>query len=146
MTPAGFLLAGVFLFFQLGGKIIMTYLLVGIAGSLGAILRYLIGISLFINSIFPFATLTINLLGSFILAWLTSNLFKKISLSPSLITAIGTGFVGSFTTFSTLSIETVTLFNNGKIVLGCLYVFVSIVGGLIMSRLGFKASEEGQKS
>ncbi|GKU83931.1 fluoride efflux transporter CrcB [Niallia sp. NCCP-28] len=124
----------------------MTYLLVGIAGSLGAILRYLIGISLFINSIFPFATLTINLLGSFILAWLTSNLFKKISLSPSLITAIGTGFVGSFTTFSTLSIETVTLFNNGKIVLGCLYVFVSIVGGLIMSRLGFKASEEGQKS
>ncbi|MBT2601499.1 CrcB family protein [Bacillus sp. ISL-53] len=124
----------------------MVYFLVGVAGTLGAILRYLIGVSLFTNSSFPYATLSINLFGSFLLAWLTTRLFKKTSLSSTLTTAIGTGFVGSFTTFSTLSIETVKLFQNGDILLGGLYVFVSIFGGLLMSRLGFNVSKEVQKS
>jgi CrcB protein len=124
----------------------MIYLLVGIAGTLGAILRYVIGVSFFTNSPFPLATLLINLSGSFLLAWLTSNLFKRISLSPFLATAIGTGFVGSFTTFSTLSVETVTLFRKGDFLLGITYVIVSIVGGLLLSRLGFKVSNEVQKS
>ena len=124
----------------------MVYVLIGVAGTLGAILRYLIGISLFTNSAFPYATLTINLIGSFLLAWLTTGLFKKTSLPSAITTAIGTGFVGSFTTFSTLSVETVTLFQNGEIFLGVLYVFVSIVGGLIMSRLGFWVNREGKTS
>ena len=106
----------------------MVYLFVGIAGSLGAILRYLIGISLFTNSSFPYSTLII----------------KRTSLSPAIATAIGTGFVGSFTTFSTLSVETVQLFQRGAIGLGVLYVFISIVGGLLMSRLGFNVEREVQ--
>lgn len=120
----------------------MVYFFVGIAGMLGAILRYLIGLLLFTNTLFPFATLIVNLIGSFLLAWLTTNLFKKLSISPALKTAIGTGFIGSFTTFSTVSVETVELFENGKILMGVLYIFVSIVGGILMSRLGFKVSEE----
>ena len=120
----------------------MVYLLVGIAGSLGAILRYLIGISLFTNSAFPFATLCINLIGSFLLAWLTTHFFKQTSISPVITTAIGTGFVGSFTTFSTLSVETIQLFQSGSIGLGILYVFISIVGGMLMSQLGFNVEKE----
>lgn len=57
-------------------------------------------------------------------------------------TAIGTGFVGSFTTFSTVSVETIELFQSGKVSLGILYIFVSIVGGMIMCRLGFKTKVE----
>lgn len=125
----------------------MTYFLIGIAGTFGAILRYLIGISLFTNSSFPYATLSINLTGSFLLAWLTTRLFKKSTLPPSIATAIGTGFVGSFTTFSTFSVETFELFQNGDISLGVLYIFVSIFGGLLMSRLGFNMnSKEVQES
>ncbi|MBZ5748963.1 MULTISPECIES: fluoride efflux transporter CrcB [Metabacillus] len=124
----------------------MVYLYVGIAGFLGAILRYLIGISFFMNSSFPYATLSINLFGSFLLSWLTTNFFKRFSLSSSLKTAIGTGFVGSFTTFSTLSVETVELFESGRFLIGILYIFVSIAGGLLMSRLGFKVSMEEQQS
>ena len=123
----------------------MVYLLVGIAGTLGAILRYVIGLFFFTNSSFPFATLTINLIGSFLLAWLTTSVFKKTALPPALITAIGTGFVGSFTTFSTLSIETVTMFQNGELWLGTLYVMVSIVGGLFMSRLGFSMDDKEER-
>ena len=124
----------------------MVYVYVGIAGFLGAILRYLIGLSFFTNSSFPYATLSINLLGSFLLSWLTTNLFKRFSLSSSVKTAIGTGFVGSFTTFSTLSVETVELFKSGRFLIGILYIFASIAGGILMSRLGFKVSMEEQKS
>ena len=122
----------------------MIYLFVGIAGSLGAILRYLIGISLFTHSSFPYATLCINLIGSFLLAWLTTRFFKRTSLSPVIKTAIATGFVGSFTTFSTLSVETVQLFQTGAIGLGVLYVTISMIGGFLMSTLGFKVEREVQ--
>ncbi|MPL83605.1 putative fluoride ion transporter CrcB [bioreactor metagenome] len=145
MTPAGYLLpAGVFL--SLGSELNMIYLWVGCAGMFGAMLRYLIGISFFADSRFPWATLTINLLGSFLLAWLTSYVFKKVRLSPHLSTAIGTGFVGSFTTFSTLSVGTISLFQDGHNFLAMVYVLVSLLGGLTMSHLGFKVSKEVQKS
>lgn len=123
----------------------MIYFFVGIAGTLGAILRYVIGVSLFTNTTFPYATLIINLIGSFLLAWLTTNLFRKIPISPAFATAIGTGFVGSFTTFSTLSVETVKLFQNGNILIGLFYIIISIIGGLAMSRLGFNVNKEVQK-
>lgn len=119
------------------------YLLVGIAGFLGAILRYLIGLVLSNEgTIFPFSTLVINLIGSFLLAWLTTVVFNKVSIPTHFKTAIGTGFVGSFTTFSTLSVETVTLFQNNHLILGFIYVLVSLFGGLLMSRLGFRVRKE----
>jgi len=120
----------------------MVYFLVGISGAVGAILRYLIGLLFFTNSLFPFATLSVNLIGSYLLAWLTTQFFKRVSISPTVKTAIGTGFVGSFTTFSTVSVETVELFNNGRIQIGMLYLFVSIVGGIFLSQIGFKDSVE----
>lgn len=123
----------------------MIYLWIGIAGMLGAILRYLISVLFFTDSLFPLATLAINLLGSFLLAWLTSHAFKKVCLSPHLSTAIGTGFIGSFTTFSALSVETIRLFQSGNHFLGLVYVLVSLFGGLTMSYLGFNISKEVQK-
>lgn len=120
----------------------MVYLLVGLAGFIGAILRYLVGEALYDEStVFPFATLITNLVGSFVLAWFTANLFKKVSIPDSFKTAIGTGFVGSFTTFSTLSVETVTLFQKGSLLLGIIYILVSLFGGLAMSRLGFSVKK-----
>lgn len=117
----------------------MVYLLVGAAGFLGASLRYGVGVFLFHEStVFPYATLTVNLLGSFLLAWLTTGLLVRFSLPAHVKTAIGTGFVGSFTTFSTLSLETVNLLLHGKIVLALVYIAASIFGGLLMSRLGFQ--------
>ncbi|MED1674543.1 fluoride efflux transporter CrcB [Pallidibacillus thermolactis] len=118
----------------------MVYLLVGIAGALGAMVRYIIGLVLFTNVMFPMATLIINLIGSYLLAWFTTNLFQRIEVSPELKTAIGTGFVGSFTTFSTLSVETINLFRNGLIYMGILYILFSLFGGLLMCRLGYKHS------
>ncbi|MBD3108259.1 fluoride efflux transporter CrcB [Bacillus sp. AGMB 02131] len=116
----------------------MIYLLVGIAGALGASLRYTLSLLLFNGIVFPLATLSINLVGCFLLSYLTAGLFTKSSLSASIKTAIGTGFIGSFTTFSAFSVETITLFTNEKIALGILYIFISLLGGLLMTSLGLQ--------
>jgi CrcB protein len=129
-----------------GGIYILIYVLVGMAGALGAIVRYTIGIYLFTNSPFPYTTLLVNLIGSFLLAWLTANVFIRKSVSPIMATIVGTGFVGSFTTFSALSVETVNLFNKGDYLTGLIYVALSVIGGLFMSHLGFKVNTAVKKS
>ena len=52
--------------------------------------------------------------------------------------AVGTGFIGSFTTFSAFSVETITLFTNEEFGLGILYIAVSLIGGLLMTSLGLQ--------
>ncbi|MFB5088117.1 fluoride efflux transporter CrcB [Psychrobacillus sp. PGGUH221] len=121
----------------------MAYLLVGVAGALGALLRYLIGLILFTDSIFPFATLAVNLVGCYFLAYLTTSLLPKSNLSSNLQTAITTGFLGAFTTFSTFSLETVELVHRGEYLLSIVYVLISMIGGILMSKLGWKS--EGSK-
>lgn len=118
----------------------MNYVYIGLAGSLGAMLRYSTGILFGTEHGFPYATLLVNLIGSFLLAWLTYGLFKKVHLEEKLKTAITAGFVGSFTTFSAVSVETVELFQNQSVLLGCVYLVVSLVGGLGMSEVGFRVS------
>lgn len=116
----------------------MVYLYVGLAGSLGALTRYYIGYVLFTSSVFPITTLLINLVGCFVLTYLSTTVFQKSKFSSSFQTAITTGFIGSFTTFSTFSVETVDLWEQGEVGLTTVYVLISIVGGLVMSHLGWK--------
>ncbi len=117
----------------------MLYVLVGLAGILGASARY--GLGLLIGDLtagpFPWPTLAINLIGSFLLGYATHFLFQTKLLHQYVITAIGTGFIGSFTTFSTFSVETVTLLNERHLADALLYVLVSLFGGLFLSYLGY---------
>lgn len=120
----------------------MVMLFVGIGGMVGAILRY--GLSLLIGHEpggFPVATFVSNLAGSFILGGLTSFLFNKRLLKPYLANGLGTGLIGSFTTFSTFSFETVTLMTQGHLTLAFTYVFLSVFGGLIFVFAGYRFGE-----
>ena len=117
----------------------MIYMYVGLAGSLGAILRYLVGLLLFSDFLFPYATLLVNLVGCYALSYLTSRVFR---FSSQLKTAIGTGFIGAFTTFSAFSVDTVKLFEQEKVFLAFIYIVISVVGGIIMSNLGWKKEVE----
>ncbi|MCG5103671.1 fluoride efflux transporter CrcB [Oceanobacillus alkalisoli] len=119
----------------------MHYIYIGLAGAFGAMLRYSAGILFMTDHVFPYATLLVNLLGSFLLAWLTYGLFKKVRLEEKMKMVITTGFVGSFTTFSAVSVETVELFQNQSVLLGCVYIFVSLIGGLGMSEIGFRVGK-----
>ena len=117
----------------------LIYIIVGIAGILGALSRYYLGLTIheFWHHSFPLATLLINLVGCFLLAWLTTYIAKRNLLPSEVITGIGTGFIGSFTTFSTFSVETVQLINYSEWSIAFLYVSCSILGGLFMSALGY---------
>lgn len=117
----------------------LIYIIVGIAGILGALSRYYLGLTIHESwhHSFPLATLLINLIGCFLLAWLTTYVARLNILPSEVITGIGTGFIGSFTTFSTFSVETMQLINHAEWSLAFLYVSCSILGGLIMSGFGY---------
>ncbi|MGG3449394.1 fluoride efflux transporter CrcB [Domibacillus aminovorans] len=112
------------------------YILIGIGGMIGAVLRYSVSILtvLWWSGSFPVATLLANYIGCFLLPFLSFKLSGVVSTDVQ--KAITTGVIGSFTTFSAFSIETIALFESGNIFEGWLYLFLSIIGGLVFVRLG----------
>lgn len=119
-----------------------VFLLVGIAGAIGSMLRY--GLSLlfpFSGDSFPIATVFPNLLGSFILAYLLALFSGKRQLSEKLEAMIYIGLLGSFTTFSAFSGETVLLLQNQAYLLAFLNVFISAAGGFFAALFGFSVGK-----
>ena len=118
----------------------MNVLAVGIGGFFGAILSYTVGKVIPSPSGFPLGTLVINLLGCLFLAWFFTITTKRWNISPNLKLAIGTGFTGAFTTFSTFSVETLNLIKNHQLFMALLYVLLSIFGGIILALIGAKTA------
>jgi CrcB protein len=107
----------------------MTYLFIAIFATLGAFARY--GQSIVVQNVlgrsFPFATLSINILGSFLMGFLFFETLERINLSPELRTGILTGGLGAYTTFSTFSLESLNLIENGEMLKAGLYIGASVV-------------------
>ncbi|MCY9668062.1 fluoride efflux transporter CrcB [Paenibacillus alginolyticus] len=116
-------------------------LYIGLAGILGAIARF--GLSALWNpttaSVFPWGTFSCNLIGCLILGFLTFA--TKLPIPTRLRLPITTGFIGSFTTFSTFSYETMNMLNHGYMILAALYVLGSLWGGLGATWLGVRIGE-----
>ena len=109
-----------------------------IGGALGTLCRYLITVathSLLPSSAFPLATITVNVLGCFLLGML-SHMGRVEYGSPALQLALGTGFAGAFTTFSTFELEADTLARGGAWDLAAIYVISSLVLGYASLLLG----------
>lgn len=96
--------------------------LVGIGGTVGALLRTLVGELVDVES-YPASTLAVNVLGSFALAAIT---FAGVGGDASLL--LGTGVCGSFTTFSSFAVETVRLWETGERARAALNAAVNLVG------------------
>jgi fluoride exporter len=124
----------------------LNVIAVGIGGFIGAIVRYSIGNVIFIRSGFPLATLLINLLGCLFLAWFFTITARRVKMNPNLKLAIGTGFTGAFTTFSTFSVETLNLLKNGQSGFALFYVLASIFGGIGLALLGAKLASLNVKA
>jgi fluoride exporter len=112
-------------------------LCVAAGGALGALARY--GTTRVIHvptDGFPRATFAINLTGAFVLGWFLTVLHRR-QLQPRLLRPLfAIGFLGAFTTFSTMAVETVTLVKDHHAVLGVSYLIASMAAGLSTATLG----------
>lgn len=85
---------------------------------------------------FPYGTVTVNLLGSFLIAVILQVGAGPAALSSDLRLALTTGVLGGFTTYSTFNAESLALFERGAVLLGLLNLTVTVVGCLIAGALG----------
>ena len=106
----------------------------GLGGALGAVFRYLM--CLVPNKgDFPFMTLAVNITGAFLIGVIAGTAGAK-NISPNLVLFLKTGVCGGFTTFSTFSLETLTLIQKGRTPLAVLYAAASLFGCLLGVKLG----------
>ena len=113
----------------------MDWLMLMVAGGLGAVSRYGLGrLFPFTGSEFPAATVICNLSGSLVLALLVG---RYAASHPQLVLIVGTGFLGAWTTYSTFSLEMVRLVESGEVGRAGVYVVVTLFGGAVLSALGW---------
>lgn len=103
-------------------------LFVGLGGFAGAVARYLVGLAFAASAvIFPFGTLIVNFVGSFIIGAVADYSAQYVTLDKNLYLFLTVGICGGFTTFSTFSLETFGMISSGKVALGIAYAALSAV-------------------
>lgn len=104
-------------------------LAVAIGGAFGAMGRYwVIGLATqWFGRGFPYGTLTVNVLGSVLIGFLYTLLVQQLKLEPHAQAILMAGFTGAFTTFSTFALESLNLFQSGRVSAAILYIVLSVV-------------------
>ena len=120
-----------------------TFLLISIGAVLGANLRYWVGgwAASQLGSSFPYGNLIINLTGSLILGFFMTLAVERLLLDPRLRILVTIGFLGSYTTFSSYTFESVTLIMENQWLAGLLNLFgsaflggLAVIVGIILAR------------
>jgi CrcB protein len=109
------------------------FLLASAGGAIGAGARYLVSHAFAARGLvnFPWATLTINVVGCFLMGVLIEALAQRYQGTPELRTFLATGVLGGFTTFSAFSLEFATLYERGETLAAAGYVIASVVLTLV---------------
>ncbi|HCI79444.1 MAG TPA: fluoride efflux transporter CrcB [Ktedonobacter sp.] len=107
-------------------------------GFLGAIARYLLSLLIqgHLGKNWPYDILFINLTGALVLAFVTTLADAALYIGPTRRLFINVGFLGAYTTFSSLVLGDVLLFTKGSILAAILYLILSFVGGFIAVLFG----------
>ena len=105
------------------------------AGGLGSVARYGVGLWLGQRD-FPYATLIVNVVGSFLIAVVVELAARLADFPPNLRLALATGFLGGFTTYSSFNMETTALFLDGQQLRAAANLAVTVVGCTVAGLLG----------
>lgn len=119
-----------------------SFALVALGGAAGTLTRYGIAEALDSDRLFPLATFLVNVTGSFVLGALLAVLLVRDHSAPAnrLRLLLGTGFLGGYTTYSSLAVETDTLLRGHHVALGLAYAAGSVVAGLLAACAGVVAA------
>ena len=113
------------------------WMLVAVGGAAGAVLRFYLSETIPADS-FPWATLSVNLLGSFLLGIVAAaGLVQVLGEAQTLL--LGVGFLGAFTTMSTFSVETIAMMEEGRWQSAGIYVMLSALAGPLLAFIGWKS-------
>jgi CrcB protein len=119
--------------------LIYSFLAIGVGAAFGAWLRW--GLGLWLNPALPelpFGTLSANLIGGYLIGLAVAFFAQHPGVSPEWRLFIITGFLGGLTTFSTFSVETVTLLIRGQYAWGSAVIVTHLGGSLLMTILGIQ--------
>ena len=111
----------------------MQWLAVALGGALGSMARYALSTWVFQISShkFPYATLTVNVLGSFVMGILFVVIVERAALPQEMRSLLMIGFIGAFTTFSTFSLDALGLWQNGHLFMALIYTLATVILCLI---------------
>jgi CrcB protein len=113
-------------------------LLIGFAGALGSMARYLVAVwaGRALGAGFPYGTLMVNLVGCFLIALISELALTTTLVSPTLRLTLTTGFMGGLTTYSTFNYETTNFLRERAILEGFANVAVTLLGCFVAGMLG----------
>lgn len=112
-------------------------LMVGLGGVVGSLARAGLAAAVPVSGRgWPSATLTVNVVGSFVLGALLTALHERLPMNRWARPLLGTGFCGGFTTFSTFAVEFTTRAGSGRAALAATYVALSVLGSLVAAAGG----------
>ena len=120
------------------------YIAIALGGSLGAISRYWVSTATYswLGNNFPYGTLMVNVTGSLVMGFLTVVLIQRFDVSDEVRLGLIVGFLGSFTTFSTFSMDTIHWIETGAVIKALVYMLVSVIACVLGAWAGLISAKQ----
>ena len=120
------------------------YIAIAVGGSLGAVSRYWVSTTAYqwLGQAFPYGTLTVNLLGSLALGFLSMILIYRFQVGEAIRIGLLAGFLGSFTTFSTFAMDSLQLTESGALAKAMIYILLSVLGCVFGAWVGLLTAKQ----
>jgi CrcB protein len=120
------------------------YFAIALGGSLGAISRYWVSTTTYswLGSNFPYGTLMVNVTGSLVMGFLTVVLVQRFDVSDEVRLGLIIGFIGSFTTFSAFSMDTIHWIESGAVIKALVYILVSVIACVLGAWAGLISAKQ----
>lgn len=117
---------------------INTIAAIAAGGALGAVARYMsnVGITKVMHTPFPYGTLSVNIIGSFAMGMLVAFFLSNGHVSNEMKMFLTVGFLGSYTTFSTFSLDVMSLWTGGDVASAIIYTLASVTLSIAAVFLG----------
>ena len=120
-----------------------NFLIVGLGGGAGSMLRYAVQKIFTVHSaaVFPTGTLLVNIAGCFLIGILWGMVSRSLTWNEEMKLLLMTGFCGGFTTFSAFTLEGIGLLKENKTALFIIYLTASVIGGLLATFIGIRIAK-----